>query len=145
MKKRLFVAISMAILASSLVSIAPASAGSFCNNGSYSANSGRGTCSYNGGVNKSFPSYSDPGSSSFNRNYGLGSTSSWSRTPSYGSSRNYGLGSTSSWSRTPSYGSSRNYGLGSTSSWSRTPSYGSSRNYGLGSTSNWGNSLNSNR
>jgi hypothetical protein len=75
----------MAALATSLFSIAPASAGSFCNNGSYSANSGRGTCSYNGGVNKSFPSYSDPGSSSYNRNYG------------FGSSRNNGLGSTSTW------------------------------------------------
>lgn len=85
MKKRLFAAISMAVLATSLVSIAPASAGSLCNNGSYSANSGRGTCSYNGGVNKSFPSYSDPGSSSFNRNNG------------FGSSRNNGLGSTSTW------------------------------------------------
>ena len=77
MKKRLFAAISMAVLATSLVSIAPASAGSLCNNGSYSANSGRGTCSYNGGVNKSFPSYSDPGSSSFKRNNGFGSTSTW--------------------------------------------------------------------
>ena len=85
MKKRFFVGISMAVLATSLVSIAPASAGSFCNNGSYSSNSGRGTCSYNGGVNKSFPSYSDPGSSSFKRNNG------------FGSSRNNGFGSTSSW------------------------------------------------
>jgi len=75
MKKKLFVAVAMGVLASSLVSIAPASAGSYCNNGSYSSNSGRGTCSYNGGVNKGFPSYSDPGSSSYNRNNGFGSTS----------------------------------------------------------------------
>jgi hypothetical protein len=85
MKKRLFAAISASILVSSLISIAPASAGSFCNNGSYSSNSGRGTCSWNGGVNKSFPSFSDPGSSSFKRNNG------------FGSSRSNGLGSTSTW------------------------------------------------
>jgi hypothetical protein len=70
MKKRILVAVAMGFLASSLVSVAPASAGSLCNNGSYSANSGRGTCSHNGGVNKSFPSYSDPGSTSFKRNNG---------------------------------------------------------------------------
>ncbi len=97
MKKRLFIAISMATLATSLVSITPASAGSICNNGSYSANSGRGTCSWNGGVNKGFSSYSDPGSSSFKRNNGFGSSSGWGDTPSYGSSRNNGLGSTSNW------------------------------------------------
>ena len=75
MKKRLFAAVAMGILASSLVSVAPASAGSYCNNGSYSSNSGRGTCSHNGGVNKGLPSYSDPGSSSYKRNNGLGTSS----------------------------------------------------------------------
>jgi hypothetical protein len=90
MKKRLFVAVIMGIFASSLVSIAPASAGSICNNGTYSSNSGRGTCSHNGGINRGFPSYSDPGSTSFNRNNGFGST--WS-TPS----RSNGFGSTSTW------------------------------------------------
>jgi hypothetical protein len=56
-----------------LAMIAPvaANAGSYCNNGSYSSNSGRGTCAYNGGVNKNLPSYSDPGSSSYNRNNGI--------------------------------------------------------------------------
>ena len=96
MKKRLFVAVAMGILASSLVSVAPASAGSYCNNGTYSSNSGRGTCSYNGGVNKGLPSYSDPGSTSYNRNNGLGSNSNWGTTPS----RNNGLGSTSTWGNT---------------------------------------------
>lgn len=91
MKKRFFAVLTMGILASSLVSIAPASAGSYCNNGTYSANSGRGTCSYNGGVNKNFPSYSDPGSSSFNRNNGFGYGSG------YGSSRNKGFGSSQSY------------------------------------------------
>ena len=101
MKKRLFAAVAMGILASSLVSVAPASAGSYCNNGTYSSNSGRGTCSYNGGVNKSLPSYSDPGSTSYNRNNGFGSTSStWGSTPSYGSTRSTGLGSTSTWGNT---------------------------------------------
>jgi hypothetical protein len=91
MKKRLLAVALMGLLASSLVSVAPASAGSICNNGSYSSNSGRGTCSYNGGVNKQYQSYSDPGSSSWNRSNGYGSSSG------FGSSRNNGLGSTSSW------------------------------------------------
>jgi len=131
MKKRILVAMTMGFLASSLVSIAPASAGSWCNNGSYSANSGRGTCSHNGGVNKGFPSYSDPGSSSFNRNNG------------FGSSRNNGLGSTSTWRNSlsdPGISSFNNNGFGS----SRNNGFGSSRNNGLGSTSTWSNSLNSN-
>jgi len=91
MKKKFFAAVAMGVLASSLVSIAPASAGSMCNNGSYSSNSGRGTCSWNGGVDRSYSSYSDYGSSSYNRNNGYGSSSS------FGSSRNKGLGSTSTW------------------------------------------------
>ena len=100
MKKRLFAAVAMGILASSLVSVAPASAGSYCNNGSYSSNSGRGTCSHNGGVNKGLPSYSDPGSSSYKRNNGLGTSSTWGSTPSIGSTRNNGLGTTSTWGST---------------------------------------------
>jgi hypothetical protein len=97
MKKRIIASISMSILATSLVAISPANAGSFCNNGSYSANSGRGTCSWNGGVNRNFSSFSDPGSSSFNRNNGLGSTSSWGNSQRFGTGLNNGLGSTSSW------------------------------------------------
>ena len=97
MKKRLFIALVTGFLASSLVSIAPASADSLCNNGTFSSNSGRGTCSWNGGVNKSYPSYSDPGSSSYKRNNGFGTTSTWGNTPSYGTSRSNGLGSTSTW------------------------------------------------
>jgi len=62
-----------------------ANAGSMCNNGTMSANSGRGTCSYNGGVDKNSPSFSDPGSSSFNRNNGYGSTLVVPKTNSYGS------------------------------------------------------------
>jgi hypothetical protein len=117
MKKRILVAIAMGFLASSLVSVAPASAGSWCNNGTYSSNSGRGTCSWNGGVNKGFPSYSDPGSSSFKRNNGFGSTSSWGNTPSFGTSRSNGFGSTSTWGNTPSFGTGRSNGFGSTSTW----------------------------
>lgn len=60
-------------LAVSTIAPMSANAGSYCNNGSYSLNSGRGTCSYNGGVNKSYPSYSDPGSSSYKRNNGISS------------------------------------------------------------------------
>ncbi len=105
MKKALLATISLVFLATSVVAIAPASAGSYCNNGSYSSNSGRGTCSYNGGVNKSFPSYSDPGSSSFNRNNGFGNSTRM------GSTRSNGFGNSSG------LGSSRSRGLGSTSSW----------------------------
>jgi len=74
MKKLPIVAITVLLLSG--LSTISASAGSICNNGSYSSNSGRGTCSYNGGVNKSMPSFSDPGSSSYNRNNGFGSSSS---------------------------------------------------------------------
>jgi len=65
--------IAVAVIGLTISMSAPvtANAGSLCNNGTYSSNSGRGTCSYNGGVNKSTPSYSDPGSSSYNRNNGL--------------------------------------------------------------------------
>jgi len=72
MKKKIAVLAGTFLVASSLVTIPSASAGSLCNNGKYSSNSGRGTCSQNGGVNKSYPSYSDPGSSSYNRQNGLG-------------------------------------------------------------------------
>ena len=67
----LLVLISIAFTNFALVN---ANAGSQCNNGTMSSNSGRGTCSYNGGVNKNFPSYSDPGSSSYKRNNSYGST-----------------------------------------------------------------------
>ena len=59
------------LIAGSLLTPTTASAGSICNNGKYSANSGRGTCSWNGGINPGFPSQSDPGSSSWNRKNGL--------------------------------------------------------------------------
>ena len=105
-----------------------ASAGSYCNNGTYSSNSGRGTCSYNGGIDRSYPSFSDPGSSSYNRNNGLSS--------GLGSSRSYGsgLGGSSSYgSGLDSYGSSlgnsRSYGSGLNSYGS---SLGNSRSYGSG-------------
>jgi hypothetical protein len=64
--KKVALALAIAVVGS-LVSVAPASAGSWCNNGTYSSNSGRGTCSWNGGVNTRLPSYSDPGSSSWKR------------------------------------------------------------------------------
>jgi len=111
MKRQLIALLILVISISGVFS--SANAGTLCNNGTMSSNSGRGTCSYNGGVNKSFPSYSDPGSSSYNRQNGLGSTKT------YGS----GLGS-SGLGSTKSYGS----GLGS-SGLGSTKSYGS----GLGS------------
>jgi len=79
--------VTVGVIVGSLFNSTIAQAGSICNNGSYSSNSGRGTCSWNGGVNRNFPSFSDPGSSSFNRNNGYGS----SRNNGYGSSRNNGL------------------------------------------------------
>lgn len=72
MKK--IIAIASLTLLLPLLQSTTAQAGSLCNNGTYSTNSGRGTCSYNGGVNKNFPSYSDPYSSSWKRNNGLGSS-----------------------------------------------------------------------
>jgi hypothetical protein len=72
MKRNLAVFAVFGIVLGSVLSAPSASAGSLCNNGRYSSNSGSGTCSSNGGVNKYAPSYSDPGSSSYNRNNGLG-------------------------------------------------------------------------
>jgi hypothetical protein len=116
--KKLVVSIVVAFTAT-LIPATSASAGSWCNNGTYSSNSGRGTCSYNGGVNKNMPSYSDPGSSSYGRNNGYSLNN---RSNSYGSSSN-GYGSTRGNS-----GSSFNNGLGSSSSLNR----GSTLNNGFG-------------
>ena len=83
------------VLASVLGTVSPANAGSWCNNGSYSSNSGRGTCSHNGGVNKNFNSFSDPGSSSYNRNNGFGSNNrnnGFSNNYNNGFSNNYNNG-----------------------------------------------------
>jgi hypothetical protein len=74
MKKVITVLISVMIVSG--IGTLPAHADSLCNNGKFSANSGRGTCSWNGGVNKNYPSFSDPGSSSFSRNNGLGNSRS---------------------------------------------------------------------
>lgn len=91
--KKLVIA-TVSVLSFSVIGVAPAYAGSYCNNGTYSANSGKGTCSKNGGVNKNFPSYSDPGSSSFNRQKGFS-----------GNSFNNGFGSNT---RKNSFGSNLN-------------------------------------
>jgi hypothetical protein len=74
MKKVITIFVSVIIVSG--IGTLPAHAGSLCNNGKYSANSGRGTCSYNGGVDKTFPSFSDPGSSSYNRNNRFGTSPS---------------------------------------------------------------------
>jgi len=98
MKKLVIAFLSAMTLA--IMGIVPAHAGSYCNNGSYSANSGSGTCSKNGGVNKNFPSYSDPGSSSYKRNNGFAGNGfnngfgSGSKKNSFGSNlNNNGFGS----------------------------------------------------
>jgi hypothetical protein len=126
----LLVLISIAFTNFALVN---ANAGSQCNNGTMSSNSGRGTCSYNGGVNKNFPSYSDPGSSSYNRKNSYGST--LNNDPygfdSYGSSKSKSYGSTLnndpySSSKSNSYGSTLNndpYGFGSYGSSKSKPCY----------------------
>lgn len=72
MKRNLLVVGILGIMIGSLISSPAAVGGSLCNNGKYSSNSGSGTCSSNGGVSKYAPSYSDPGSSSYNRQNGLG-------------------------------------------------------------------------
>ena len=97
--------LALIVLASVLGTVTPANAGSYCNNGTYSANSGRGTCSSNGGVNKNLPSYSDPGSSSYKRNNGLGINSN----NNFGYNSNKGFGSNSN----KGFGSNSNNGFGS--------------------------------
>ena len=79
---------------------APASAGTFCADGTYSASSGKGTCSWHGGILGGAPS----------KQNGYGST-----TKSYGSSLNDPYGLNSYGSTKKSYGSSLNdpYGLNS--------------------------------
>ena len=108
--------VTVGVIVGSLFTSTTAQAGSICNNGSYSSNSGRGTCSWNGGVNRNFSSFSDPCSSSFNRNNGYGS----SRNNGYGSSRNNGYGSSrnNGFSNDP-YGFNKPYNdLSITSPWS---------------------------
>ena len=114
MKKLVIAAVS--VLAFAMMGIAPAYAGSYCNNGTYSANSGSGTCSKNGGVNNNFPSYSDPGSSSYNRQNGFSGnsfsndfgTSTKKNSNGYGSSFNdNGFGTTTK-KNSNGYGSSFN-------------------------------------
>ena len=107
MKKVLSViGIAVALL---VTSVAPANAGSVCNNGSYSANSGRGTCSKNGGVNKNYQSYSDPGSSSYNRKNNLNGFGNSSKNGGF-SSLNNGYGTTTKRSTNSGIGSGM-YGL----------------------------------
>ena len=92
--------VTVGVIVGSLFTSTSAQAGSICNNGSYSSNSGRGTCSWNGGVNRNFSSFSDPGSSSFNRNNGYGSSrnNGFSNDP-YGFNKPYNdLSITSPWS-----------------------------------------------
>ena len=97
--KKLIIA-TLSVLMFSTIGIAPSFAGSYCNNGTYSANSGKGTCSKNGGVNKQFNSFSDPGSSSYNRQNGFS-----------GNSFNNGFGTST---KKNSYGSNlNNNGFGS--------------------------------
>jgi len=90
MKKiKLAALVTVGVIVGSLFTSTTAQAGSMCNNGSYSSNSGRGTCSWNGGVNRDFSSFSDRGSSSFNRNNGYGSPEFRNMNP-YGSNRSNG-------------------------------------------------------
>ena len=128
MKKRISL-ISIATLVFGLISVPLANAGSWCNNGKYSTNSGRGTCSSNGGVNKSMPSYSDPGSTSYNRQNGLSSSkSNNSFGSSLGSNKPYG----SSLGSNKPYGSSLGSGKSYGSSLGSSSQYCSSTNRRLG-------------
>jgi len=78
-KTRLVALMTAGLIAGAILTPTSASAGSMCNNGTYSSNSGRGTCSWNGGINRGFASFSDPGSSSWNRQNGFGNPFSTKR------------------------------------------------------------------
>jgi hypothetical protein len=87
-KKRIIAGVlgTLTVLA---ISTTAAQAGSMCRDGWSSSNSGRGTCSYHGGIDRSYPSYSDPGSSSWNRSNSWSNRNSYSyTTPSYSTNRN---------------------------------------------------------
>ena len=90
--------IALAILASGFAT--SASAGTFCADGTYSSSTGKGTCSWHGGILGGAPS----------KQNGYGSTKK-----SYGSSLNDPCGLNSYGSTSKSYGSSLNdpYGLNS--------------------------------
>jgi hypothetical protein len=102
-----------------------ASAGTFCADGTYSYSTGKGTCSWHGGILGGAPS----------KQNGYGSTNK-----SYGSSLNEPYGLNSYGSTKKSYGSSLNDPYGLNSYGSTKKSYGSSLNdpYGLNSYGSFG-------
>jgi hypothetical protein len=108
--------------ASLILFVPQASAGTYCADGTYSYSSGKGTCSWHGGISGGAPSSKKSYGSSLNDPYGL---NSYSNKKSYGSSLNdpYGL---NSYSNKKSYGSSLNdpYGLNSYSNSRTVKPYG---------------------
>jgi hypothetical protein len=123
MKKTMLVAVLSVLFIN--VSLVNATAGTFCSDGTYSYSSGRGTCSWHGGIMGGAPSSK--------KSYGSGLNDPWSSN-SYGSSKkSYGSGLNDPWSSNSlndpwssnSYGSSKkSYGSGLNDPWSSN-SYGS--------------------
>lgn len=83
-KKRIIAGVlgTLTVLA---MSTTAAQAGSTCRDGWSSSSAGRGTCSYHGGIDRSYPSYSDRGFSS-NNSWSNRNSYSYS-SPSYSSNR----------------------------------------------------------
>jgi hypothetical protein len=89
--------------ASLILFVPQASAGTYCADGTYSYSSGKGTCSWHGGISGGAPSSKKSYGSSLNDPYGL---NSYSNKKSYGSSLNdpYGLNSYSNSRTVKPYG-----------------------------------------
>ena len=86
MKK--FVLIALVAFGSVCTSLVPAHAGTYCADGTYSASSGSGTCSWHGGILGGAPSKSKSYGSTLNNDpYGLNSYGS-TKSKSYGSTLN---------------------------------------------------------
>ena len=88
-KKRIAaVAIAAGVIAGSAISIMPAANATWCNDGSWSNSSGRGTCSWHGGVEGGSKSYGNSYGSNSNGRNSFGSNSNGRN--SFGSNSNAG-------------------------------------------------------
>ena len=86
MKKALAATAAIALLAAGAVIAAPAASATTCNDGSWSNSSGRGTCSWHGGIDRGY-GYDNYSGRGYSNNYGYSGR---------GYSNNYDYGSRSS-------------------------------------------------
>ncbi len=85
-KKLAAVAIAAGVIVGSAISIVPTANAARCNDGTWSNSSGRGTCSWHGGVEGGSKSYGNSyGSNSYGNKYGSNSYGSNSYGNKYGS------------------------------------------------------------